>query len=203
VPLLARQQCEARLIIASTALTESATTRQHPAFALASLSLQSRPLFLSTPFNKRRHSYTAQAVTSVASFDEAGTAAMHSIHFARKPVMSKSHWRLGLVLIALHLCGCGPKFAWPDILHPGPAAFQRDRAQIFDPYPEQDEFPSDLNQVRPPGYAAPAAEVKRARAMPRDVMDSRPNLPNYNPAGNPPPVTPTDTSSSARPVSFY
>jgi hypothetical protein len=111
--------------------------------------------------------------------------------------MDYRHWRLGLGVVALGVCGCSPYFAWPSLLHPGPAAYQRDRAQLFDPYPEADEFPSDLNQVRPPGFATPSAEVKRSRIF------SRPNLPTYVPAGNNLLPTPIDNSAAAAPVSFY
>lgn len=115
--------------------------------------------------------------------------------------MLARHWRLCMALAALGFSGC-PSIAMPNLLHPGPAAYQRDRAQIFDPYPDQDGFPSDLNQVRPPGFNPPAAEVKWARSLPRSEMFSRRNLPNYNPIGSPPPASPTDTTASA-PVSFY
>jgi hypothetical protein len=115
--------------------------------------------------------------------------------------MFDRHWRLCIGFVALGFCGC-PSIAMPNLLHPGPAAYQRDRAQIFDPYPLPGEFLGDTNQVRPPGFNPPAAEVKRARTLPREEMFSRPNLPNYNPVGSPPPAAPVDTAAAA-PVSFY
>ncbi len=42
---------------------------------------------------------------------------------------------IGLILAAT---GCGnqnPHFGTPDILHPGSLAYQRWRAEVFDPYP--------------------------------------------------------------------
>ncbi len=82
--------------------------------------------------------------------------------------------------VALALCssGCGPNFAWPQILHPGPAAYQVKDATVFDPYPYAEDMPG-INQVRPPGFMQPVPENKRARNTPRELITTRPSLPNY------------------------
>ena len=69
------------------------------------------------------------------------------------------HWRIGLAVAALGCCGC-PSIAVPSLLHPGPAAYQRDVAEIFDPYPAP-EVAHSSDQVRPPGFMQPMSEIKR------------------------------------------
>ncbi len=68
-----------------------------------------------------------------------------------------------LLLIALSVvlptCGC---LATPNIFQPGTEAHQQTRAQIFDPYPENEPGPPVVGG-RPREYENPPAEVTRVQ----------------------------------------
>lgn len=75
-------------------------------------------------------------------------------------------WTLGLVLIGVTGgCMSGPRW-----LHPGPAAYQQDKAARFDPYPDNDIGPA-LVGVRPRDYDKPLAEPGRARWQKRNTYE--------------------------------
>lgn len=59
-------------------------------------------------------------------------------------------------------CGLAP----PHLQYPGPAGYQQARAQVFDPYPENEPGPA-IEGGRPLEYAKPIAEVERARRLPK------------------------------------
>jgi hypothetical protein len=59
-----------------------------------------------------------------------------------------------LLLIA---AGCNRSIAMPDILHPGSLAYQRWRAEVFDPYPTP-YLGQPVEGVRPPQYKTPVPE---------------------------------------------
>lgn len=59
-------------------------------------------------------------------------------------------------------CGLAP----PNLHYPGPASFQQARAQVFDPYPENEPGPR-IEGGRPLEYERPVAEVERARRLPQ------------------------------------
>jgi hypothetical protein len=68
-----------------------------------------------------------------------------------------------LILIALVLAATGCRsVAPPRILRPGPIQFQQDQAQIFDPYPQPDIAPYEVD-MRPLQYATPAPENARSQ----------------------------------------
>jgi hypothetical protein len=68
-------------------------------------------------------------------------------------------WRcLGIALL-LACSGCGPNFGWPH-LHPGGFAYQRWRAEMFDPYPATDVGPTPAG-MRPTWYETPPAVPAR------------------------------------------
>ncbi len=50
----------------------------------------------------------------------------------------------------------------PQLLHPGPAGFQRNNALQFDPYPPNDMGP-EIVGGRPRGFQKPPNEITRAR----------------------------------------
>jgi hypothetical protein len=50
----------------------------------------------------------------------------------------------------------------PDWFNPGPAKYQQQRAQRFDPYPDNDIGPPVIGG-RPPEFSRPPAETTRAR----------------------------------------
>jgi len=66
------------------------------------------------------------------------------------------------ILLAIGLlgaCGCtSPKFGWPKLFGPGPAPYQQERAQKFDPYAE---YGPALSESRPRSYDAPPPEASR------------------------------------------
>lgn len=66
-----------------------------------------------------------------------------------------------LLLLAL-TSACSPTIYKPTLLHPGPAPFQRNNAQQFDPYPPNDLGP-EIVGGRPKDYQKPPNEVTRAR----------------------------------------
>lgn len=68
-----------------------------------------------------------------------------------------------LVLVVL-FCGC-PTTGMPRLFNPGPEAYQRQVADRFDPYPENDTGPAIVGG-RPREYQVPRAETTRARWNP-------------------------------------
>ncbi|MEM8944742.1 MAG: hypothetical protein AAGD11_06115 [Planctomycetota bacterium] len=66
------------------------------------------------------------------------------------------------VVLVFSLTGCSSSVFIPRILSPGPAPFQRNNAQQFDPYPQNDLGP-EIVGGRPLGYMIPPDEVTRAR----------------------------------------
>jgi len=79
--------------------------------------------------------------------------------------------RLGTVLGATLLATSGVvvfvgcSVSPPNWRHPGPAAYQRRRAEQFDPYPENEPGTAIVG-ARPRGYQKPPPEVLRARSGP-------------------------------------
>ncbi len=71
--------------------------------------------------------------------------------------------------MALAAAGCGgpqnPYFGTPDILHPGSLAYQRWRAETFDPYPVP-YLGTPVEGARPPQYRTPTPEVQDTLARP-------------------------------------
>jgi hypothetical protein len=65
---------------------------------------------------------------------------------------------VSLALAALTGCALPP----PQFSAPGPAVYQQKRAQLFDPYPENDVGPPVVGG-RPQSYENPIAEPSRAR----------------------------------------
>ncbi len=65
-----------------------------------------------------------------------------------------------LVLVS-PLVGC-QGMRRPQWFNPGPIDYQRQQAQRFDPYPDQDVGPR-MEGTRPPGYQQQGAEPTRAR----------------------------------------
>lgn len=64
-------------------------------------------------------------------------------------------WLVMVLLLAAP--GCAPWFVWPDLLHPGGFAYQRWKAERFDPYPSTEVGPmGSPPAMRPPWYETPA-----------------------------------------------
>ncbi len=61
---------------------------------------------------------------------------------------------IGLLIAA---AGCGNSIAKPDLLHPGSLAYQRWRAEIFDPYPTP-YLGTPVEGARPPQFRTPSPE---------------------------------------------
>ena len=79
------------------------------------------------------------------------------------------HKTLRIILPAILLAGvlgCR-SVAGPSWSSPGTTAVQQNRAQRFDPYPEDDAGPP-IEGARPRGFQTPPAEVKRSRWSPAD-----------------------------------
>ena len=72
---------------------------------------------------------------------------------------------LGVLLAA----GAGCHVARPNWSQPGTAPQQQQRAQRYDPYPENEPGPK-LTGVRPREYEKPIPEVDRARWQPQDAL---------------------------------
>jgi len=60
------------------------------------------------------------------------------------------------------LCGCSLAVRKPQLLHPGPAGFQRHNATQFDPFPQNDVAP-EIVGGRPRDFQKPPDEVIRSR----------------------------------------
>jgi len=69
---------------------------------------------------------------------------------------------LVVLLLLLPLTACSSTVTRPTLLHPGPAYFQRNNAQQFDPYPPNDMGP-EIVGGRPIDFQKPPDEVRRAR----------------------------------------
>ncbi|MDY0169645.1 MAG: membrane or secreted protein [Thermoguttaceae bacterium] len=67
-----------------------------------------------------------------------------------------------LVGILPGCCGLAP----PNLHYPGTAGYQQARAQVFDPYPENEPGPA-IEGGRPLEYERPIPEVDRARRLPK------------------------------------
>lgn len=69
------------------------------------------------------------------------------------------------IALCLAVCGCR-SMERPSLCWPGPSAYQQQKAQRFDPYPENDIAPPVVGG-RPIDYMEPVAEPSRARWDPR------------------------------------
>jgi len=67
-----------------------------------------------------------------------------------------------MLFLALPLAACSPTLRRPQLLHPGPAGFQRNNALLFDPYPSDDLGP-EIVGGRPRGFQKPPQEITRSR----------------------------------------
>jgi hypothetical protein len=104
-----------------------------------------------------------------------------------------------LILIALLLllptcCGCATKvagFTLPNVSHPGTEATQQARAQVYEPYPENEPGPPVVGG-RPREYQDPRAEVLRVQPrLGEPVFAPSPQLQvPQQPISQPPIVTP-------------
>lgn len=65
-------------------------------------------------------------------------------------------------MLLLMTSACSSTIYKPTLLHPGPAPFQRNNAQQFDPYPPMDLGP-EIVGGRPKDFQKPPDEVTRAR----------------------------------------
>ena len=74
--------------------------------------------------------------------------------------MNRSWTLLGLLLVAGSI-GCS-NMGRPKWLNPGSPNAQLERAERFDPHPQNDVGPSTVS-TRPPGFEHEYAEVERAR----------------------------------------
>jgi len=73
-----------------------------------------------------------------------------------------------IVAACAPLTACSQTVRKPQLLHPGPAPFQRANAEVFDPYPQPDVGPEVVGG-RPREYAAPRNEVERAQEFLRSA----------------------------------
>jgi hypothetical protein len=69
--------------------------------------------------------------------------------------------RSSALLLVLTVAGCAGTEP-PRLFSPGPASYQRQQAQRFDPYPDNDMGPA-MADVRPPDFQEPPPEPTRAR----------------------------------------
>lgn len=73
---------------------------------------------------------------------------------------------LKMVLGVLAAAGCSSAVRKPQLLHPGPAPFQRGNAEVIDPYPLPDMGP-EIVGGRPREFDQPRNEVVRAQQYKR------------------------------------
>ena len=68
-------------------------------------------------------------------------------------------WIWSLLGVTLLSAGCSNSIAYPDFLHPGSLAYQRYRAEIFDPYPTTN-YGTPVEGARPNTFKTSAPEVQ-------------------------------------------
>ena len=73
-------------------------------------------------------------------------------------------WRRIAALLILVASAGGCRTMWPDWFQPGPIDYQRQRAAVHDPYPDNDLGPQVVGG-RPREFQKPAAEPVRNRAL--------------------------------------
>ncbi|MGA2256556.1 MAG: hypothetical protein ABSG53_18060 [Thermoguttaceae bacterium] len=73
---------------------------------------------------------------------------------------------IALSAVLLACCGC---LATPNLAHPGTEAHQQARAQIFEPYPDNDVGPPVVG-ARPREYQDPRPETIRALQRPGEPV---------------------------------
>ncbi len=69
---------------------------------------------------------------------------------------------LSLIALSAVLPACAGCVAWPNLAHPGNEEHQQARAQVFEPYPENEPGPPIVG-ARPREYQDPRAEVLRVQ----------------------------------------
>lgn len=74
-----------------------------------------------------------------------------------RPVFSRL-----LIVASLAAVGCSSAIRYPKLHGPGPAKYQRDNAEAFDPYPLPDLGPP-IDGGRPREFGIPRNEVERAQ----------------------------------------
>ena len=70
--------------------------------------------------------------------------------------------RILALFMLLPMTACSSTIFKPTLQHPGPAPFQRNNAQHFDPYPPNDVAP-EIVGGRPREFQKPPNEVIRSR----------------------------------------
>jgi hypothetical protein len=71
-------------------------------------------------------------------------------------------WILSMIALSAVLPACCGCLAVPNLSHPGTEAHQQARAQVFEPYPENEPGPPIVG-ARPREYQDPRAEVLRVQ----------------------------------------
>jgi hypothetical protein len=102
---------------------------------------------------------------------------------------------LSVIPACAALSACSPTIRKPQLLHPGPAPYQRANAEVYDPYPIPDLGP-DIVGGRPRDFQKPRNEVERAQ----DFLRSAGARPAQEVARNPVPVAAPITVGPAVPV---
>jgi len=100
---------------------------------------------------------------------------------------------LALIVLSVMLPTCGGcgKTAMPNLFHPGTEAHQQARAEVFEPYPENEPGPPVVGS-RPREYQDPRAEVLRVqRRIGEPILAPCPQT--QTPVAQPPIVTPPPT----------
>ena len=97
---------------------------------------------------------------------------------------------LSLIALSAVLPACCGCLAMPNLAHPGTEEHQQARAQVFEPYPENDPGPPVVG-ARPREYQDPRAEVTRASSQrPGDpILAPCPQSQAAAPIAQPPIVT--------------
>lgn len=97
-----------------------------------------------------------------------------------------------VLVVMLPLAACSSAIRKPQLLHPGPAGFQRNNAEQFDPFPSNDMGP-EIVGGRPRGFLKPPNEVTRARQN-NPIAPWRTTAPGPTPIPVLPPVIPAQTA---------
>jgi hypothetical protein len=81
---------------------------------------------------------------------------------------------IAMMIVLLAAAGCSSSIAKPDLLHPGSLAYQRWRAEVFDPYPVP-YLGTPVEGGRPMQYRTPVPEPQDSGPRMFDRFGREPN----------------------------
>jgi hypothetical protein len=103
-----------------------------------------------------------QAVRFAADFQAGFPRVASPAFISQLLAMRRIHALYVTAMVCLSLPACSSAVRKPQLAHPGPAAYQRANAEVFDPYPENDLAPA-IDGGRPREVGPPRNQVERSQ----------------------------------------